>query len=1184
MMKLENIYLKPMDRDIKGVIKVGQDDEANVYTELDEYVVTEELQKHFENFFESYRVGTQNQTDNIGVWISGFFGSGKSHFLKILSYALANKEVDGKTALEFFKAKIHQPKIIKNMANACEKTTDVMLFNIDAKNTTNSSNQKETILQVFNNVFNEMQGFSGITPGLADFERFLSNRGKYEDFKTNFEDIYGETWEASREDAAFIADEMVEAYIKTMNVSEESARAAVEKTDKSISLNLEAFGKRINEYLSKKTADHQIIFLVDEVGQYIGEDSKLMLNLQTIVEELGRQCHGRVWVLVTSQQDIDSVSDKVKGNDFSKIMGRFHTRLSLSSKNVDEVIRKRLLEKTEVAKQTLADTFIQAESILKNLLTFTTDTSEMKIYKNTEEFVSFYPFIPYQFHLLQQVFNGIRTRGASGKHLSEGERSLLSAFQESGIQTMDQEIGYLVPFNTFYQTIESFLEPTVVRAIAKASANERLNDFDVEVLKTLFLVKYANEVRAKKENITTLMISHIDEDKLALSQKIEASLQRLNHEALIQHNGEIYDFLTNDEQDVNREIQNQMIDSSATVKKAGDMIFNEIFTDRKYRFDKFHDFGLNKKIDDYPVGNQGNDIGVQVVTPYSGYELDTIKSLSSREPATLILFLPPNQDNYLRELELAAKIDKYAQIKRGTQMTANLEDILRRKERESQERKSRAKDYLIEALKEAKLIVNMSEVSAPTKSPKDKIEFGLGRVIKNQYHKLTLLERHFEGEADLKTLLNEPFQRSGLTSLGETEIKQNLSRIGRQKPQVTLKDLQQIFGKAPYGWRETDLLGQLILLFKDRQLNFIHNGEPLEQADRNFVNLLMRQSDRIILQAREEIPPKLIKLAKDLYKELFHTSKVSDDAETLVTDFKANLLEKKQLNSQHLNESERGNYPGTKLLKQSLSLINQLFAEKNTLKFYQLLSELEDDLAETFEDLEPVTNFYEGNQFTTFQKGFKVLRDYEANEGYLLESGLMETVISPLKSILENPSPYKQIPKIHDLEAQFTKTLTGKVQEKIAPTLEFLEKTKVSLLKFADNLSNKDNAINGINADLDLAKRDLESCHSFTRLTALEAKIEGFHDKWMKHINYRIDQEYEAKKRAQEQELKAKGALEVAETFKPRLIKKRQKIHLNTIIPRGDVLSTETDVDKLVEQIRKELKRRLNTETELEIH
>ena len=160
----------------------------------------------------------------------------------------------------------------------------------------------------------------------------------------------------------------------------------------------------------------RIIYLFSLVGmkwvKYIGDNSKLMLNLQTVVEELGVACHGKAWVVVTSQQDIDSIT-KTKGNDFSKIQGRFDTRLSLSSANVDEVIRKRILEKTETGRQTLGLLYDEKETIIKNLIIFN-DGIEKKLYSDRNDFSAVYPFVPYQFNLLASVLTSIRTHGASG--------------------------------------------------------------------------------------------------------------------------------------------------------------------------------------------------------------------------------------------------------------------------------------------------------------------------------------------------------------------------------------------------------------------------------------------------------------------------------------------------------------------------------------------------------------------------------------------------------------------------------------------------------------------------------------------------------------------------------------------------------------------------------------------------
>ena len=179
-MQIRDMFEKQIDRDIKGVIKVGQSDEENIYQELDEYVVTRELLKHFRDFFENYEKGIHNNTDKMGVWISGFFGSGKSHFLKILSYLLQNSVVEGKRAIEYFTdgKKIDDSMLIAKMTNSGNISSDVMLFNIDSKGSAKVGSGKEAIVEVFMKVFNEMQGYCGSIPYLAEFERQLDNEGK----------------------------------------------------------------------------------------------------------------------------------------------------------------------------------------------------------------------------------------------------------------------------------------------------------------------------------------------------------------------------------------------------------------------------------------------------------------------------------------------------------------------------------------------------------------------------------------------------------------------------------------------------------------------------------------------------------------------------------------------------------------------------------------------------------------------------------------------------------------------------------------------------------------------------------------------------------------------------------------------------------------------------------------------
>ena len=661
-MQIREMFAKSIDRDLQGVIIVGQDETANVKQELEEYVVTRELQKHFADFFAAYKTGIIGNTSKTGVWISGFFGSGKSHFLKILSYLLENKEIAGKKAIDYFvdDNKIADPMVLADMQLAANTPTDVVLFNIDSKSDGGSKQNKDAIVNVFLKVFNEMQGYCGAMPFLADLERRLNEEGKYEEFKQKFEENYGDAWTDSRQDFDFIQDDVVDTLVDMDFMSEAAARNWCEKAAEPYKISIEDFAKRVKAYIDRKGNNHHVVFLVDEVGQYIGDDSNLMLNLQTVREELGKECNGKAWVIVTSQQDIDSIT-KVKGNDFSKIQGRFDTRISLSSANVDEVIKKRILDKKDTAAQMLRLLYGQKATTIKNKIVFN-DGVEKKLYADEDDFALVYPFVPYQFNLLASVLTSIRTHGASGKHLSEGERSMLAMFKESAMDYKEHEEGTLIPFHAFYDVLENFLDHSHRGVIIKAYDNSFINPdhktkdvFAINVLKTLFMIKYVNDVEANIDNITSLMISDIEDDRIELKAKVEDALKVLQHQMLVQRNGEIYVFLTDEEQEINREIESQNVEMAEVINKASEMIFEDIFTDKKYRYPAFNGryvFGFNSIVDDRPYkANQNYDIGVHILTPTADMGTDdtTLRMVSGQGREVLVVL--PDDRAFMDEIQ-----------------------------------------------------------------------------------------------------------------------------------------------------------------------------------------------------------------------------------------------------------------------------------------------------------------------------------------------------------------------------------------------------------------------------------------------------------------------------------------------------------------------------------------------------
>ncbi|CKF00717.1 BREX system P-loop protein BrxC [Bacillus paranthracis] len=1186
-MKIQKMFEKEINRDIKGVIKVGQDDDKNIYQELDEYVVTNELLHHMGEFFKSYKKGITGNTDKMGVWISGFFGSGKSHFLKILSYLLENKHVMdeneiNKDAISFFNNKILDPMVLADMKLAGNTTTDVILFNIDSKSESDSKSDKNAIVKVFNKVFNEMQGFCGSIPWIADLERQMVKEGRYEEFKAEFEKISGNTWEEAREDFYYEEDSIIEALSKTTKMSEDAARNWYERAEEDYFISIDRFAKRVREYVEAKGNNHHVVFLIDELGQYIGNDSQLMLNLQTVVEDIGTQCGGKVWVLVTSQQDIDSVV-KVNGNDFSKIQGRFDTRLSLSSAHVDEVIKKRILLKNEVGKQTLRLLYGDNSSILKNLITFSGDTAEMKIFNNEEDFVDVYPFIPYQFNLLQKVFTGIRIHGASGKHLAEGERSLLSAFQESAMKYAESETGALIPFSAFYQTIEAFLDSSIRTVIIHAQNNSRLNEYDVEVLKLLFLIKYVKELPANLENLATLMIQNISDDKIELKKKIESSLIRLSKETLIQKNGQEYIFLTNDEQDVNREIKNMHVDSAEVIQKIGDVIFNVVYQDKKYRYSPKYHFSFNTIIDDRPIGMQTNDIGLKIITPYfdATTELNDseLKMMSMRE-SNVILKLPQDT-SYLDEMTEILRIQAYLKIKSGTAASQAIEDIKVRKSREANERKDRVHMYITEALKHAQIFVNSQQLDVKEKNPVERINDAFKVLIDNLYNKLHYVKKFIDTAKQLNELLVENTTQLTLSDdnedanqLAVKEVNDYITRLTTRNQQITIKGITTHFTKQPYGWKDLDIASFIIKLFKGQEIKLQLNSSNLTTSERDLVNYITKRDyvERVVVKKRERISPALMKVVKDLSKEVFEVTALPDDEDGLMNRFKAMLATEKNKINELLAHYQHGFYPGKDVLQDGQDIIEQLVTISDTASFYNKAKQLQDDFLDYAEDVELVKAFFE-TQRDIYDDAVKRLNIFEKNQTYVTDqkvTGFIESI----SKIVKHKEPYKNIHQLPGLIKEFDELFVELLEKECEPIKNLIEADYQTVLEELNKHEEiKGTLFNKFKNNFDGIKDRLNRVNNFYEAIAMQTESDRLKVRCIDDIANEVERRKPPVTPPPTVPTGTGGATVIDPIVEYKA--KTKTISKNTILRGTKTIENTEDIEAVLDEIRKQLQKEL---------
>lgn len=1047
-MRIAEMFVKPIDRDIKGVIKVGQDDQANIFQELDEYVVTRELMKHFRSFFESYKSGINGHTDKMGVWISGFFGSGKSHFLKILSYLLENKDVNGKKAIEFFTdgSKLDDPMIIANIRLAENISTDVILFNIDSKSESNSKSSKDAIIDVFMKVFNEMQGFCGSLPFLADLERRLADDGAYDRFKAGFLEETGETWEAVREDFYFIQDQLVKVLASQGIMSAEAARIWCENAPVSYTLSIEKFASLIGQYCQSKGKNHHVVFLVDEIGQYIADDAHLMLNLQTVTEDLGTACGGKAWVVVTSQQDIDSIVS-VKGNDFSKIQGRFDTRLSLSSSNVDEVIRKRILEKTDTGRLTLQLLYDQKDSVIKNLITFSGEV-EKKLYRDRDEFAGVYPFIPYQFNLLGQVLTAVRTHSSSGKNLAEGERSMIALFKESAMTLMEKSEGALVPFYVFYNALDQFIDHTHRIVIKQGEENSKLQPIDVELLKILFMIKHVKEIKANTENLTTLMVANIDDDRVNLRKKVEASLSRLITQTLVQKNGEVYLFLTNQEQDINRAIQNETVEMGEIINEAATIIFQEIIKENKYRYNNRYHFAYNQIVDGrFFKNSQSADMGVHIITPYNDqdYPIESLRMLSAQNPEVLVHL--PGDATFLDEIMETLKISKFM-TKQGVALDKNFGSIKRAKQDELIEKKQRIRIFIEEAIKNADLYVCGAQTAIAAKDPETRINDALSKLVKTRYNKLYYMETQpiaadIEAIFKLSNLINanNPATQAA-NSLALADLL-NATQLLSRHSKISLKSLLKHFSEAPYGFIDWDVRWLVAMLFKQGKLSLILNSEslsPLDADPKELLKILSKNdfAEKLLIEKREHPTDAQIKSVKDVMKKLFSMTAVSDEEDTIIKTFKNRLTNKshdiKELLVEYRLESR---FPGKQSLISAQEMFDEILNITNALVFFKFIHDHCDDLLEIGDEIEPVISFFGSEQKEILKRAFKDMDLYEKSKNFIVDQQLKES-IAAIRTIAIKAYPYNDIFKLPDLLMQYAKRHILLIENEVKPIRELV--------------------------------------------------------------------------------------------------------------------------------------------------
>ena len=1008
-MIIRDLFEKPVDRFIEGVIQA--DGKKYLMDEVNEYVITRDIGKKLYDIVEPYSM----EPNVNGVWISGFFGSGKSHLLKMLSLALNHRIVDGVDLSEIFLNKVRETEdeiLIGDMEMSLNIPSENILFNIDQRADATFQYTDNRLLGVFLKVFNEHCGFCSSLPFIAEFERDMEEEGILQKLKEAYKEDHGEIWEEQHHRFHLIRiGKFAETYSRVTGVSQTEGKELLLRYRNSFGISIEDFAEKVSSYINKKPENFRFNFFVDEVGQFIAESTQRMLNLQSIAETLNTKCGGRSWLFVTSQAQLDDIFGSAPGEDFGRIQDRFNVKVNLDGKDVSEVIQLRLLKKKHEEVSNLIQTYEAEEQNIRTLFSFGEGTQTYQRFRNSDDFAKTHPFIPYQYDLFQQAMTGLARHGAfTSRHTSVGERSMLGVFQDVLKEIADLRVGNLATFDKMFQGVRQALKPGYLNLINQAENNLGHEPLAIRLLHAMALVKYVDSFKPTASNLTILLIDSFDLSVAEFQRNVEQALQLLEQEIYVQRNGENFSYLTYVEQEIENDIRATEISASDQIKLLSEIIFSEIVQVKQFVFDdNGQNYPFARKLDGALALGQDSELALNLASPFNeNAGNDYVIRSHSVGKSELLIILPDDKD-LMSDLSMFLKTDRYSRTQAREQADENIHIILRDKDNANQLRRRNIRQRVEELLQKATLVVSNNELTI-TGDVRTRLEEGFQELVRGTYPNLKMLKGHkVYDETDLQKILFEDLidlfgGGEGSLTEAEQEILNQIRNRYSSGETTSVRDLENTLTKKPYGWPAITVKCLLCRIHRRGMLDIRVAGNSLDEN--KILQKLPQtgQASQIMLSLQADVDPAKLQKLKLFHHDFFKQPNPHAEIRGVFRDFRSQLDEMikdfKELYSQHTS------HPFLVCLEPHLQKLKDLKNQGDSefLNHIQDLSETYLNLAD--QELYPVQSFMKGPQFKVY---CEVIDYWKLHKDDILELPNAET--SAIESLEKSKKPWSDTQK-----------------------------------------------------------------------------------------------------------------------------------------------------------------------------
>lgn len=648
---VRDVLARDLGQKIESVVKVY--DKSHLAEDLRDFVITDSLAKEMRKFLEDFtsnlrtRVQGGDPGDGMAVWLWGFFGSGKSHVAKVLGYLLENGIVDvssNSTAIEAFTPHLEDPSLpgANDLRAALlqvreQAWCETIAFEIKSRNDMANPN---SVTEICLRTFYESLGLSG-TPWLARLERTLQQENLYEAFLHAYREQNGREWSVDRPRHGYRLEEIKAALVTARGISQDAAAdllTAYQRDHNSVTP--VGAAEEFAEYLKVRETEvaprqPHLIFVVDEMGQFVGDSSDKIEELRAIIEQCGVVCGGRVWFICTSQEALDQVLDRagLKLAALGKLDARFSTKMKLTSEDVQRVVEERLLRKREAQEPKLQELYTAREGAVADLCGLNLERVLTTV--DRERFVKAYPFLPITMPLVQDIFTAMR-----GFKLSGGERSMIEVAQGSLQALADEPLAAVVPLDMIFDQETDELSASDYLGTAGI---KMINDSDKQVpgtpvpasrvLKALWLISRVEWVPKTPEVIARLLAPSLETNVPALRSDVEATLKRLHQSGMVgrdEATGQ-YKYLSEAERGVEADVSDAIAGYGIGVAKrrAMQLLKERVLTGAnlhnfKAPFGRHSTVSFSAKLDDEVLSGTG-EIALEITSPLGSSSPDSIQ-------------------------------------------------------------------------------------------------------------------------------------------------------------------------------------------------------------------------------------------------------------------------------------------------------------------------------------------------------------------------------------------------------------------------------------------------------------------------------------------------------------------------------------------------------------------------------